>query len=208
MTSGSRGPTDDGLVKIGGELSVDGVTRGPASPSGRRRSKWARRGSGVGGFPMVRFARSWATPTESGAWPCPLIAVDSLTASHDYTVRLWDVETGRQLLVMSGHTDHVKGVAFLPDGRRGISGADDDTLRLWDLATGRELRRFVGHTADLSAVAVSPDGRRALSSASDRTVRIWDLENGREVGKPKLHASEVTQGDFYARWPPGIVGDR
>ena len=33
-----------------------------------------------------------------------------LTASHDYTVRLWDVETGRQIRVMEGHTSHVKGV--------------------------------------------------------------------------------------------------
>ena len=134
----------------------------------------------------------------NGIW-CVAMSPDGrrlLTASHDYTVRLWDVETGRQLRVMSGHTDHVKAVAFLLDGVRGISGADDDTLRLWDLETGRELRRFVGHTADLSSVAVSPDGRRVWSSALDRTIRLWDLENGREIGKPKVHAAAVAKVIF------------
>ena len=80
----------------------------------------------------------------------------------DQTVRLWDVETGQELKRLEGHTDWVDAVAFLPDGRRALSGSLDRSLRLWDLETGKEIRRFEKHAAGVFALAVSPDGRFAL----------------------------------------------
>ena len=81
----------------------------------------------------------------------------------------------RQILV--GHRGMVSAVAFLPDGRRALSGSYDNTLRLWDLETGETLRTFEGHTSGVSAVAVLGDGR-ALSGSDDNTLRLWDLETG------------------------------
>ncbi len=118
MTSGSRGPNDDGLVKIGGELSVDGVTRGSGKSIRPPTVEMGEARVGSSAHPDGPI-RAFVGHT-NGIW-CVAMSPDGrrlLTASHDYTVRLWDVETGRQLLVMSGHTDHVKGVAFLPDGAR------------------------------------------------------------------------------------------
>jgi hypothetical protein len=119
-----------------------------------------------------------------------------LTSSHDRTVRLWDLATGRPLGTLTGHEDHAKGVAFLPDGWRGLSSADDDTVRLWDLGTGRELRRFLGHTADVSSVAVSTDGRLALSCANDGTARLWEVESGLELHRFDGHGSAARDGAF------------
>ena len=46
MIRGSRGPSDDGLVKVGGELAVDGVPRG----AGQGHSAAdGRNGQGAGG---------------------------------------------------------------------------------------------------------------------------------------------------------------
>src|SRR5262249_53743050 len=39
---------------------------------------------------------------------------------------------------LQGHTDGVWYVAFLPDGKTLMSGAEDFTIRLWDVAEGRE----------------------------------------------------------------------
>jgi WD40 repeat protein len=49
---------------------------------------------------------------------------------------LWDLETGKSLRTLEGHTDGVSAVAVLADGHRALSGSDDGTLRLWDLETG------------------------------------------------------------------------
>ncbi len=70
----------------------------------------------------------------------------AVSGSWDGTLRLWDLETGKSLRTLEGHTDWVSAVAVLADGRRALSGSEDGTLRLWDLETGESLRTLEGHT--------------------------------------------------------------
>jgi WD domain, G-beta repeat len=114
----------------------------------------------------------------------------------DFSVRLWDVATGRQLRDYPGHTNWVTAVAFAPDGRRVLSGSYDQTLRLWDMESGRLLRVLAGHTERVKSVAFAPDGRRAVSGGYDRTVRLWDCEAGREVGRYRGHGHWVLSVAF------------
>ena len=88
----------------------------------------------------------------------------------DKTVKVWDAQTGQELLTLKGHTGQVNSVAFSPDGKRLASAAADKTVKVWDAQTGQELLTFKGHTGGVSSVAFSPDGKR-LASGSARTRR-------------------------------------
>jgi small GTP-binding protein len=103
----------------------------------------------------------------------------ALTGATDNTVRLWDVETGRCLRVLEGHTKDVRSVAWHANQRHALSSANDYTVRLWDVETGRCLRVLEGHTGNVQSVAWSADQHHALSSANDQTLRLWDVETGR-----------------------------
>jgi WD40 repeat protein/predicted Ser/Thr protein kinase len=102
-------------------------------------------------------------------------------AGLDRTVRLWETDTGREVLILKGHAGPVRGVAFSPDGRLLASGGNDHTVRVWEADTGREIHTLRGHTDDVQGVAFSPDGRRLASASSDHTVRLWETDTGREV---------------------------
>jgi WD40 repeat protein len=51
-------------------------------------------------------------------------------------LKVWNVQSGQEILTLKGHTDGVSSVAFSPDGRRIVSGSGDGTLKVWDAAAG------------------------------------------------------------------------
>ena len=56
-----------------------------------------------------------------------------VTASDDWTVKVWDPATGAELLSLREHTDRVYGAAFSPDGTRLATGSKDRTVRVYTL---------------------------------------------------------------------------
>jgi small GTP-binding protein len=109
----------------------------------------------------------------------------------DNTVRLWDLDTGRCLRVLEGHTGIVYEVEWDAYQRRALSSSADKTVRLWDVDTGRCLCVLEGHTHFVYGMAWSADQRRALSSSADKTVRLWDVDTGRCLRVLTGHMSQV-----------------
>lgn len=62
------------------------------------------------------------------------------TASDDFTLILWNADTGELLKSLKGHTHHVFCCAFSPNGNMLVSGSFDETIRLWDPLHGRCLK--------------------------------------------------------------------
>ena len=77
-----------------------------------------------------------------------------VTASWDKTARLWDVASGKELLVLRGHESSVSGAQFSADGKTVVTASGDKTARLWrcdacravDDAMVASLRQWVGRS--------------------------------------------------------------
>ena len=60
-------------------------------------------------------------------------------------VWIYDVQTGAELDLLTGHTAPIESLAFSPDGSMVASGNGfwDRTLRLWDVPTGQQHTTFI-----------------------------------------------------------------
>src|SRR5262249_38708162 len=104
------------------------------------------------------------------------------TGSWDWTLRRWDVATGKKLLE---HNYGGMGLIASSDGKlvAGSRGAGDGSIVVWDRATGRELHRFKRPDRSMPPLVFSPDSRTlsAGSETGDGTVILWDMATGKEV---------------------------
>jgi WD40 repeat protein len=68
-----------------------------------------------------------------------------VSGSWDRTIKLWNVETGKEIRTLKGDDWFVKSVNFSPDGKTLVSGSNDNTIKLWNVETGQEIRTLKGH---------------------------------------------------------------
>lgn len=97
-----------------------------------------------------------------------------ITGSYDRTARVWNLETGRELHCLTGHTRAVRALQF--DEVKLITGSMDHTMKVWDWRTGKCLRTLEGHTEGV--VCLNFDSNVLASGSVDSTVKVWNFRTG------------------------------
>lgn len=56
----------------------------------------------------------------------------------DNNIYSWDIETGQETLMLSGHQDYVHSVSLKNNGRECVSASEDGSVRIWDCRSNGE----------------------------------------------------------------------
>jgi WD40 repeat protein len=102
-----------------------------------------------------------------------------MTCSGDGSVRVWNVESGKQIGEdWRDEEAQMNTIALSPDGKKVVSGSTDGAVRLWDIDTAKVIATWTGHITTVSFLCWNGDGRRVVSGSYDETIRVWDVETG------------------------------
>jgi len=116
-----------------------------------------------------------------------------------WTVCVWRLPQGEEVLRLQGHRGKVRAAAFSPDSKRLATVSDDRTLRVWDLEKRLELFRLM--IADRGApnlVSYFPDGKRLAVGMSSHFV---DVKTDPEPGDFSLRIYDAFSGQGLAKLP-------
>jgi WD40 repeat protein len=101
------------------------------------------------------------------------------SGSSDKTVKIWDSQSGKEIMTLKGHLEGVSSVAFAPNSKMIASASFDSTVvKLWDVQAGTETRTLRGHGKSVVSVAFSPDGNKVATAGSDGKTILWDSHTG------------------------------
>ncbi|MCB0099250.1 MAG: WD40 repeat domain-containing protein, partial [Caldilineaceae bacterium] len=112
------------------------------------------------------------------------------SASHDGTLRIWQVEPDAQLYVLDGQGP-LLAVAFSPDGTQLAGGGYSSKVYVWDALQGQILCTFIGHTDEVNAVSFHPNGRTLASAGSDGHIYLWEIRSGGVHPTSRLRESPI-----------------
>ncbi len=114
------------------------------------------------------------------------------TVSYGSQAILVDLPGLENPVVLAGHTDDVKSIAFSPNGWTVATGSWDGTVKLWDVETARctSTLHLDGTARSVSTVAFSPDGETIAAGCGTidqrsaqhcSAVTCWDIATGKQT---------------------------
>src|SRR5205085_1682400 len=91
------------------------------------------------------------------------------TASDDGNARVWDVGSGRCILMLRGHTRPINWAAFSPNQIRIATASNDGTVLVWDAGSGQLVKKLRGPepTGWVLSGEFSPDSTRIVTTTGD-----------------------------------------
>ena len=124
---------------------------------------------------------------------CVVVQNDKLfSGASDCTIKVWDLNTGKEVRTLNGHRHKITCMAVWDDHRL-ISASADRTLKIWDLKTGQVLQTLRGHRTYVGNMIMFEN---ILLSSSPWDIKIWDLKTQKVLQTFEEEQSQIQYISF------------
>ena len=105
------------------------------------------------------------------------------------SIIVWDVESGKRVACLTGHTGCVHRLCFSPCDRFLASGGkrDDGTVRVWDTVNRQQIQIYTDYGEADMTPSYSPEGVLRATAISyierfrESIITVWDLESDEKL---------------------------
>ncbi len=113
-----------------------------------------------------------------------------ISAGMDKLIRVWDIETAKQLFVLRGHFLPVTYLSLDNSQNLLVSGSNDKTVKLWDLKQRKEINSFKFKNKVVSVVFTN-DSLRLIIALKNRIYKIADILENKITDSALFHSSSI-----------------
>ena len=113
----------------------------------------------------------------STVFVCHLINPKIMSASDDFTMKMWDFSSGKLLKSLKYDNYVANSICYSPNGSYIASNYGKD-IKLWD-ALFNPLMTLLGHSETAFSIRFSWDNQMIVSGSKDTTVKLFDVSTGK-----------------------------
>lgn len=131
-----------------------------------------------------------------------------LAIASSVGVRLYDVDTGAENVLLSKNTDLVGSVAFSPDGTQLVYASGEKKCYVWNLSNNKIITTFNTDESSYKSLKILADGKTLVAGTWTDTFVLWDITNGELLDSisPKASKIRIKGGDWH-RAKDGVVDE-
>ncbi|GJE94313.1 WD40 repeat domain-containing protein [Phanerochaete sordida] len=107
------------------------------------------------------------------------------SCSHDETIIIWDISSGRALRRLVGHQEPVEHVSYAAGGSLLASASSDSVVKIWDAHSGSPLCQF-SHSETITRLLISADGLY-MAVEMTRSVAVYDTQDAVQLAILECH---------------------
>ena len=108
------------------------------------------------------------------------------SGAADRMIKIWDVQSGKLIKTLEGHTHHVTSIDWNASGRQLASSAADGIVKIWDLRTAKSTRTISGLKSEVTRLCYMGRDDRVGITSGDGYFRVYRTDNGRRETNAKL----------------------
>ncbi|XP_077678814.1 U3 small nucleolar RNA-interacting protein 2 isoform X2 [Eretmochelys imbricata] len=126
------------------------------------------------------------------------------SASHDRSVKVWNVAENAYVETLFGHQDAITGLDSLSRECCVTSGGRDGTVRVWKIPEESQLV-FYGHQGSIDCIQLINE-EHMVSGADDGSVALWGLSKKKPLTTVRqAHGNHGTQGLEQPYWISSVA---